>query len=57
MEKGETGKRTLVGSGVVVGGIGDEGGGTEVAAAVVLDAGAFGLVDVVGDVPERMRCA
>lgn len=57
MNKGETGKRTLVGSGVVVGDVGDEGGRTEVAAAVVFDAGAFGFVDVVGDVSERIRWA
>ena len=47
----------MVGSGVVVGDIGEEGGRTEVAAAVVFDAGAFGFVDVVGDVSERIRWA
>ena len=47
----------MVGSGVVVGDVGDEGGRTEVAAAVVFGAGAFGLVDVVGDVSDRIRRA
>lgn len=40
-----------------MGDVGDEGGRTEVAAAVVFDAGAFGFVDVVGDVSERIRWA
>ena len=35
-----------------MGRVGDKRGGKQVAAAVVLDAGALGLVDVVGDVSE-----